>query len=424
VVVDVNGERIGIIGATDPNLGFRSSPRRVKVSSDVAGKVQAEVDRLEASGVNKIVLISHLQGLSADIALVGRLRGVDVVAAAGGDELLANDGDLLVPGHDAPFGPYPIMATDQDGKGVPVVTTAGHYGYLGKLVVTFDADGRLVEIDDEASGPIRIALGDNPPAVQPDGQAQREVVDRLLSGLEGLAQPIASSQVGLDGRRGEVRSRETNLGNLMSDSLLWQARRLAHDFGAATPVVAFLNGGGIRTDLVLPAGQIRELDTFDMAPFANLVTVIEEVSRSQFKDILENAVSRAVEGDTEGGIGRFAQVSGFSFDWSESGVAQVLSSDGSVKVPGTRVQRVVLDGGEVIVGGGRVESGPDLAVATLNFLARGGDEYPFRGAPFTTLGVSYQQALVNYLQFPAGLDGTVTAADYPEGGEGRIKRLP
>ena len=83
-----------------------------------------------------------------------------------------------------------------------------------------------------------------------------------------------------------------------------------------------------------------------------------------------------------------------------------------------------MDDGAVIVGGGRVVPGPALTVATIDFLARGGDEYNFQGAPFTVLGVTYQQALANYLQFPAGLGGTVTAADYPEGGEGRIKRLP
>ena len=175
---------------------------------------------------------------------------------------------------------------------------------------------------------------------------------------------------------------------------------------------------------LLPAGNIRELDTLEMAPFANMATVVEEISRSQFKEILENAVSRAADGDTSGGTGRFAQVSGFRFEWSESGTAQVLNHDGSVEVPGTRVQRVVLNDGEVIVGGGRLVSGPDLTVATLDFLARGGDEYPYRGAPFTALGVSYQQALTNYIQLPAGLGGTVTAADYPEVGEGRIKRLP
>ena len=84
----------------------------------------------------------------------------------------------------------------------------------------------------------------------------------------------------------------------------------------------------------------------------------------------------------------------------------------------------MLDDGTVIVDGGGVVPGPALTVATIDFLARGGDQYPYRGTPFTILGVSYQQALANYIQDPAGLNGMVTAADYPLGGEGRIKQLP
>ncbi len=219
--MEVNGGRIGKIGATTPDLGVISSPRKVEIMSDVAGEVQAEVDRLEASGVNKILLISHLQFLDNDIAMVAQVRGVDVVVAGGGHELLADQGDLLISVDDTLFGSYSIMVTDRDGDQVPVVTTEGNYSYLGKLVVTFDADGRLTEVDEDASGPIRIAGGDNSLASQPDPQVQSEVIDRLMQGLDDLAQPIAESQVELDGRRSEVRSGETNQGNLMADALLW-----------------------------------------------------------------------------------------------------------------------------------------------------------------------------------------------------------
>jgi 5'-nucleotidase/UDP-sugar diphosphatase len=69
-----------------------------------------------------------------------------------------------------------------------------------------------------------------------------------------------------------------------------------------------------------------------------------------------------------------------------------------------------------------VQAGPSINIATIDFSARGGDQYPFRGAPFTPLGASYQQALSNYIK--VGLGGMITAADYPEGGEGRIIELP
>ena len=441
----VEGAGVGIIGAVTPKLGTISSPRRVKVISDVVGEIQAEVDRLEASGVNRIVLISHMQTLEADLAMVSELHGVDVVVAGGGDELLANECDPLIPGHETRFGSYPLTVTDQRGVDVPVVTTAGQYSYLGRLVVTFDAGGRLLNVDREASRPIRIALGDDPISVQAGiDECKRALIPTptpipiptvmptpahaidapVATALAELNEPIAEIEVDLDGRKSEVRTEETNLGNLLADAVLWQADRLAIDFGAPLPDVAPVNGGAIRIEAIVPAGQLRKLDTIDIAPFSNMVTVVEGISRSQFKEVLENAVSRAVDGDTEGGTGRFAQVSGFRFEWSESGTAQVLSEDGSVKVLGTRVQRVVLDSGAVIVGGGRVVSGDPLAVATLDFVARGGDEYPFRGAPFTALGVTYQLALSNFVKLPDGLGGSITAADYPEGGEGRIKRLP
>jgi 5'-nucleotidase len=81
----------------------------------------------------------------------------------------------------------------------------------------------------------------------------------------------------------------------------------------------------------------------------------------------------------------------------------------------------------VIVTGGAVQPGGPIDIATIDFSARGGDMYPFRGAPFTTLGVVYQQALFNYIVDPAaqgGLGGVISAAQYPEGGEGRITAVP
>jgi 2',3'-cyclic-nucleotide 2'-phosphodiesterase (5'-nucleotidase family)/endonuclease/exonuclease/phosphatase family metal-dependent hydrolase len=428
-VVKERGELIGIIGATTPNLKFISSPRNVVVDPNVADAVQAEVDKLEDMEINKIVFISHLQDIDGDIALAGQLEGVDVMVAGGGDELLANPGDLLVPGDEAEvFGPYPMMAVGADGQEIPVVTTSGQYGYLGRLVVGFDKDGNVIDIADN-SGPVRIA-GDDcngylpcEDAVASDAQVQALVTDPVSAFVAELAENVVgTSEVDLDGTRSSVRSKESNEGNLIADSLLWQASQLAGDFGVPAPDVALQNGGGIRNDSVIPAGNITELDTFSMVPFPNFVTVFPAVSRDQFKEILENAVSRTQLGDIPGGTGRFAQIAGFSFEWSGSGTAQVLDDAGNVTTPGTRIEKITLDDGTSIVSGGAVVSGPDVTVATIDFLARGGDQYPFRDAPFTVLGASYQQALSNFIQ--NGLGGLISAADYPEGGEGRITELP
>ncbi len=420
-------ERVGIIGATTPNLPFISSPRNVVVDPDVAGVVQTEVDKLEGLGVNKIILISHLQNINEDIELAAMLDGVDIMVAGGGDEVLANPGDLLVPGDEAiVFGPYPIMATDIDGTEVPVVTTRGNYSYVGQLVVGFDEDGNVIVIGDD-SGPKRVAGGDQPDAVEPNRRVQKSVVDPLIAALDALAtNVIGTSEVYLDGIRDDVRSMETNEGNLVADSFLWQAEELAGSFGVPVPDVALQNGGGIRNDSIISAGPITELDTFDMLPFANFLSVVENIPREQFKEILENAVACTQDQDfTDNpncGSGRFAQIGGFSYEWTASGIGQILDLDGNVTQVGTRVLNATLDDGTVLIENGAVVAGPDLTVATIDFLANGGDQYPFRGAPFTTLGVSYQQALANYIE--TGLSGLISAAEYPEGGEGRITSLP
>ena len=430
-IVRERGQRIGIVGATTPNLPFISSPGDVVVLENVAEIVQAQVDDLEARGVNKIILISHLQGIADDIELASMLSGVDVMVAGGGDELLASDDDLLLPSDledvennetgeevpdgipDALFGDYPQYALDADGNDVPVVTTSGSYGYLGRLVVGFDKDGNLVEVNDRKSGPIRVVSK----AIGPDGVRENKRIDRRVTRFveafeAGLAESvIATSEVDLDGRRSPgVRSMETNQGNLIADSQLWQARESAGDFGAPLADVAVQNGGGIRNDSVIPAGPITELDTFDMVPFANFVTVMEGVDRDVFKALMENAVSRIDDtGAAVGsGTGRFAQIAGFSFVY-----------DSSAPV-GARISELTLDDGTAIVAGGAVVAGPDLNVAVVDFTARGGDEYDWGDGTFTVLGVSYQQALSNYIT--EGLGGVISAADYREGGSGRIVR--
>jgi 5'-nucleotidase len=416
VVVEKNGESIGIVGATTPELRVVSSPENVRILDVVAREVQAEVDLLEASGVNKIILISHMQDIKADIALVSDLQGVDVVIAGGSDELLANEGDLLIPGDDDVFGPYPLMANDREGLPIPLISTLGHYKYLGKLVVEFDSKGRALNVDPGSSGPIRIALGDK--------RMQKRVIDPQRAALNELRKPIGDTEVALDGRRSSVRYRETNLGNLMADHILWQAKQLAPTYGAPIPDVAIQNGGGIRNDGVLAPGSVNLADIIDIAPYVNDLTVVHEVDRVTFKTVLENAVSRAAVGDSELGTGRFAQISGFSFVWSVSGNAQSLGSDCEMIVEGARIREVVLDNGEAIVSRGRVITGTSLNVATPDFTAFGGDQYCFGNAKVTQLGPEYNLSLENYIKESEGLNKLITASEYPEGGVGRIRQLP
>jgi len=419
------GVTIGFVGATTPDIAFISSPGDVGINSDVLGAIQAEVDALTAEGVKHIIVMTHLQGISVERALAQQLRDVDVLVAGGGDELLWNPGQLLVPDDatdanndgipDARYGTYPVFETDATGRQLPIITTRGDYRYVGRFAADFDADGRIVSID-PTSGPVRVAASSLPGGVAEDPVVKAAVTDPVAASVAALAaNVIAVSQVALDGRTSTIRTQETNEGNLCADSLLWNARQLAAAENLPLPVIAFQNGGGIRNNSILPAGNFTELNTFQFLPFANFVSVIPQLPTTQLKALLENAVSRVTPvqpGYPTSGNGRFAQIAGFRFTYTIAAV------------PGSRVIDVVLDDGSVIVEDGVVvDPTRTIPAATIDFLCRGGDEYPLNGLFFRNLATSYQQALRNYVVSPQGLNGVISSADYPAGGEGRIVKF-
>lgn len=422
-IVNVNGTLVGVVGAITETLPTISSPGGVIIDPAIAAIVQAQVNTLISNGANIIILISHLQNLNNELALVPQLDGIDVVIAGGGDEFLANPGiSPVYPGDVVnPARPYPTLANDINGDPVQVVTSTGEYRYVGRLVVEFDDFGNFVSVD-PISNPVCILSNtiDAVNGVIEDPACVNDVINPINAYISGLASNvIAVSDVPLDGRRASVRTIETNEGNLFADALLWEGQRRAASFGVCTPNVAFQNGGGMRKDALIPAGNITELNTYEIAAFDNVVSITPNVPASQFKEMLEASVRLAPAQN-----GGFLQCAGFKFFYESFRTAQTLDANFNVVTPGQRVRDVVLNDGTVLVRCGQVVPGaPDVCIATNAFTANNGDAIPFRNLPKTIVGVSYQQALYNYITEPTGLNGVISAIDYPVApGEYRIAR--
>lgn len=410
-VVKERGEEIGFIGLTTPELPRLTSSRGVTVDPDLAGIANAQAAAYAEAGVDKVVLVSHLQDIDNEVALAGQLSGVDLIVGGGGHELLADAGDPLVANGVTPYGSYPLTPTDADGDVVPVVTTNALYTYVGRLVVTFDEDGELLRVHDDLSRPIPV-VAQGPDAVTPDATVNEQVVQPVQQYVEELAENVvATSEVPLNGIRNDVRSRETNLGDLATDALLAAGRREAAAAGVTAPVVALQNGGGIRNASVLPAGPITSLDTYTVLPFANFVGVAPAMPVTTFIGGVEHGLSAAVVDGVLQPAGSFAQAAGYRVSYDPAQPA------------GSRIVDLVLDDGTVLVEDGAPTGALDtISVATIDFLLRGGDGYPFDGVEFTVLPVTYQQAFERYLIEDLG--GVVTTAEYPVGGEGRITPVP
>jgi 5'-nucleotidase/UDP-sugar diphosphatase len=196
--------------------------------------------------------------------------------------------------------------------------------------------------------------------------------------------------------------------------MLWQAQQSAAAFGVDSPQIAIQNGGGIRNETLIPAGNITELHTFQILAFSNFVSVMEDVTGEHLKELLETSI--AALPNNNGRFGHWAGLS-FTFDVTEPGRA-IDSTTCAVSAPGARVQTISVGGAaiyDVALGGWQVDPATwTVDMATNDFTFRNGDCYDFRGRSFTTVGVTYQQALANYLTSPGGLNGLISAAQYPE----------
>ncbi|MEE4350139.1 MAG: choice-of-anchor I family protein [Pacificimonas sp.] len=153
-VIEQNGAIFGIVGATTQILETITSNGGVEVIGPneddmpaLAAILQPVIDDLTAQGVNKIILVSHLQQIQLEQALAPLLDGVDIIIAGGSNTRLGDDNDEAVafPGHAATFqGDYPIETTDASGNPTLIVNTDNELTYLGRLIVDFDANGNVI----------------------------------------------------------------------------------------------------------------------------------------------------------------------------------------------------------------------------------------------------------------------------------------
>lgn len=445
VMTDAGGT-FGIVGATTWTLPTISSPRNVTVTAnitDTANVVQSAIDLLyDTYGVRKIIFVSHLQDVNNDKALITLLDRVDVAVAGGGDELLVNQSQdqemQLLPGEQAPIqGDYPTVVQDASGRNVYLVTTAGNYKYLGRLDVVFDAGGEVTTFNDETSYPRRVIpqsdaserMGLEDAVVKDPGIVETVEVP-VTACLEEFDEPIARTEIPLDVSRNTVRGAESNGGNLIADSFLYVYEQYSNTIsntmqltaaGAGDPAIAVQNGGGIRQNAgdVL-TGTISRLDTLNVLPFDNRMTVVQDVTPEELEAILERSAE-----SLPGAGGQFLQIAGFRV---------VYNSEAAV---GNRVMSATLeDGTPIIENYETVDGAPNVDIVTNNFTANGGDNYPtFAAMPQERkpplldengFALTYEQPLVLYLQtFPVEGDPalpTIQEDDprYQLGGEGRI----
>lgn len=426
VITLTNGEKVGIVGATTPTLRSISSPGQVGILpanptdyAALAAEIQETVDALRNTGINKIILLSHMQQLNIERdELAPRLRDVDIIIAGGSHTPLLDGNDVArTDGGNAAVQGYPIVRQDANGQTVLVLNTDANYRYLGRLVVEFNDQGIIdtSKLNDVVNGAFAADEAGVDRVYGSDVNPRDRANPNVVAISDGLRNVISSkdnnitgqTQFFLNGTRSDVRTQETNLGNLTADANIDYTRQID-----STVTLSLKNGGGIRDNIgsisasgggtdaddfqTLPpqpnplapnkqAGDVSQLDIENSLRFNNGLTLIT-VTAGQLKELLEHGVAGVRAGATPGA---FPQVGGMRFSFDATQPAQVLAADGTVTTPGQRIRSLVIvnDRGRIIdtvVENGAVvgDANRTYRMVTLNFLAgntqtEGGDGYPF-----------------------------------------------
>jgi len=337
-IKEVDGVKIGIFGLTSPETTYKTHPDNVKglVFEDPAVVAQQMVDLLKDQ-TDVIICVGH----------IGEDSGTDVTSK---DILNAVDGiDIFIDGHSHTTKPEGEMV-----NGALLVQTGGYDSNVG--VVDFTVTGGEVTAKSaRLISPADAADVEEDPDVMSAIEAVKAENDLITSVVVG------NTDVLLEGTRELVRTGETNLGNLITNAMLYET-------GAQ---IAITNGGGIRASI--EPGEITVGDVITVLPFGNYIVTLD-VTGADIIAALENGLT-----DYPDPKGAFPHVAGltFTFDPTQPAYSRVV---------------------DVLVDGEPLDPAAVYSVATNDFMAAGGDEY-------TTLGASKQtgefaaldEALISYI---------------------------
>ena len=330
---------------------------------DEAQTVNALVPQLKAQGIEAIVVLVHeggfqTGGLSDINGCDGNLAGSAISSIV---SKLDDEDDLVISGHT--HAPYNCKLPNAAGRQIPVTSASAFGRVLTDVDVTIDPTTKDVTAITATN---RLVVR-NDPAIT----ANAAVLD-IVNKYNGLVTPIANQVIGsITSELPNARvDRACNMpaGDLIADAQL--AATASAGFGDA--VIAFMNGGGVRTPgFTLPAsvgegdGNVTYGEAFTVQPFGNsLVTMT--LSTQDIKDVLEEQFA-GCKGQSATTTRIMLHSAGFKYTWDG---AQACNS---------RIREATLTRGgatEVLVTGGAVlNPAKTYRVTVNNFMATGGDGY-------------------------------------------------
>ena len=376
-----NGKKIGVFGLETPETATKAHPAKIQGVTFVGGQdmmklAQTEVDTLKAAGCDYVICLGHL-GIDAEST--GN-RSIDVLNAVTGI-------DVFIDGHSHSTLDQIKAATNGTGQVGNAYLTSTGTKLANVGVVDIAPDGTITT----SNVPLDTLTAENA-----DTAAVIQRIQQQIDADYGAV--FAQSEVQLDGEKAQVRTGETNLGDLITDAMLWQAGTLGEKVDAAVN-----NGGGIRASLSV--GGLTKKDINTVLPFGNTLYLVK-LTGAQLLEALEASTCSLPES-----IGAFPQVSGIEYTVNTG--AKFSSTEnypGSTYGKPNAVNRVTIQR----VGGAAFDPAETYTIVTNDFLGAGGDTYyTFKSSPVGyDTGVPLDEVLMDYIT--AQCKGTITKAAYDQ----------
>ena len=359
-IIEKDGVKIGFFGLETPEAQTKANPKLIQGLKFLAGKdgkelyacATEQVNDLKAQGADIVICLAHLgtDGSSEPYTsydLAANVKGID----------------FIIDGHS-----HSVITAGPNGEAIQSTGTA--FANIG--VITIDnatkkivgnelkaiwhteknADGKSVTVVDYKTRDEKVAA------------AAKAIIDPIDT---AYGEKFAVSEVELNGATAPDGNRdsETNLGDLITDAMLWKIRTDAALEVDPEMVVAITNGGGIRA--TVKAGDITKKNINTVLPFGNTLAVVY-VTGAELLEALEASTFC-----TPKSLGGFPQVPGLQFALKtyEKYDANPEPYPKSTYYGPKSIQRVTIDN----VNGKAFDPTATYAVVTNNFAAGGGDTY-------------------------------------------------
>lgn len=355
IIEEVSGVKVGIFGLSTPETLYKTNPNNVKglIFKDPILTAKEVVKELKAQDVKFIIVLAHL-GLDESTKEEWRSTGI----AKNVDGI-----DLIIDGHSHTELKDRILVNNTS------IVQTGNYGMnVGIVKVDFDMlNPSGVNKNSDAITTALLSKKDFDSTMDNNKKVETTETEKYIQDIKTNQNKITSKIIGktpvkLQGDRELVRATQTNLSNLVADSLVWKT----------DADMSMTNGGGIRASI--EQGNITVGDVVSVLPFGNYA-VTKELTGAQIKASLEEGFK-----DAPNAAGSYAQVGGITLNLDLT------------KPKGQRVSNIKFKNGK------KFQMDKKYVVATNDFMAAGGDDYTeFKNAREIANYSGMDEILIQYI---------------------------